>query len=96
MSTTPEGQRAAMLAATEQHAAAAKHQAEILVTRTQTLARNGVDLRNPERLRDFANDQVVEAIQGAKVVGCGCAGNAGPAAMSLIAELARRLAEATR
>jgi hypothetical protein len=86
----------AVLAATEQHAAAAKHQVDVLLARTQRLARNGVDLRNPERLRDFANDQVVEAITGATVAGCGCAGDAGVAAMALIAEFARRLAEVTR
>jgi hypothetical protein len=92
----PDALQVALNAATEQHAAAARHQANVLVTRTQTLARNGVDLRNPERLRDFANDQVAEAITGATVAGCGCSGASGPAAMSLVAELARRVAEVTR
>lgn len=92
----PAAAAAAANAAADRHAAAARHQADILVTRAQTLTRNGVDLRNPERLRDFMTDQVFDAITGATLPGCGCAGAVGPAALALIAELSRRQAEANR
>lgn len=86
----------ARIAAVEQHQAAARHQAGVLVTRTRTLIRNGVDLRNPERMADFVSDQVIEAIADATVPTCGCAGSQRPAALALVAEIARQLAEATR
>ena len=92
----PTGLTPAQLAVTEQHQAAAAHQAEILLARTRALVDTGVDLRNPAHYRRFANTEIMTAIRGASVAGCGCAGSEGVAAMSLVVELARRLAEATR
>lgn len=94
--TPADARHVARIAAVEQHQAAAQHQASILLTRTKVLIRNGVDLRNPERMSDYVAGQVIEAIEGATVNGCGCSGAQGPAALALIAELARQLAEATR
>lgn len=87
---------AAAVAATAAHMDAARRQAGILAARTRTLVSNGVDLRNPERACDFIADQVREAIDGARLPDCSCAGSTGPAGFALVAELARQLAEATR
>lgn len=94
--TREDMRHAARLAAVDQHAAAAREHAGILVGRVRTLMRNGVDLRDPERLCDLVADQVIEAVEGATVPGCGCQGSQGPAALALLAELARLCAEATR
>lgn len=92
-SSEPTGLTPAQLAVTEQHATAARHQADILLTRTRRLVDTGVDLRHPARIREFANGDVAAAIRGATVAGCGCSGSEGVAALSLVIELARRLAE---
>lgn len=94
--TRADVRHAARLAAIDQHVAAARQQADILVGRVRVLVRNGVDLRDPERLADLVNDQVIEAVDGATVSRCGCQGAQGPAALALLAELARLCAEATR
>jgi hypothetical protein len=94
--TSAHAKHIAYVEAVKQHRDAAGGQIEVLVSRAQTLVRNGVDLRNPERLADFVEDQVMDAVRGATVHDCGCAGAHGAAALALVAELARRLAEATR
>lgn len=81
----------AQLASTEQHMTAARYQADILLARTRELVATGVDLRNPARQRWFAGTVALEAIEGATVKGCGCAGSEGVAALTLGIELARRL-----
>ncbi len=92
-----DGMQAALrTAALERQATAARHQASVLLGLTQTLVRNGVDLRNPERLDAFARDEVLAAIGATNVSPCGCGITNGAAAVALLAEMARRLAEATR
>jgi hypothetical protein len=92
--TEADIRHASRTAATEQHAAAAREHAGILLARVQTLVRNGVDLRDPERLLDLVNDQVIDAVKSAVVPSC--CGSEGAAALALLAEMARRCAEATR
>lgn len=87
---------AAATKATAAHMDAARQPAAILVARTRALVNNGVDLRNPERACDFITDQVHEAVRAAAVPGCSCNGSEGTAALVLVAELARQVAEATR
>ena len=94
--TAEQAKHVAFVKAVQVHRDAAGGQISVLVSRAQTLARNGVDLRNPERLADFVEDQVMDAVRGSAVAECGCAGAHGAAALALIAELARQLAEATR
>ncbi len=94
--TEAHARHVALVETVRVHRDAAAGQISVLVSRAQTLARNGVDLRHPERLADFVEDQVIDAIRGATVAGCGCAGAQGAAALALVAELARQLAEVTR
>lgn len=88
--------QAAAVAATDNHLQAARHQAVILVDRARTLVRNGVDLRHPERALDFIGDQVRDAVERSRLPNCGCGGSTGTAGFTLIAELARLLAETDR
>lgn len=76
----------------EAHMGAARDQVSVLVARTRVLVRNGVDLRHPERVADFVDDQVFDAVKAATVYECGCAGAQGAAAAALLAELAHQLA----
>ncbi len=84
------------VAATAEHMAAARRAAAILVARARVLVSNGVDLHHPERACDFIADQVRDAVAGARLTSCSCAGSLGTAGYALVAELARQLAEATR
>lgn len=86
------GWHEARMASVEAHMAAARGQVSVLVARTRVLVRNGVDLRHPERVADFVDDQVFDAVRAATVVGCGCSGAQGAAAAALLAELAHQLA----
>lgn len=79
-------------AAAAEHAAMAGRAADVLVRRTRHLLINGVDLRDPGLWVNFANDQVIDAVQQAQVESC-CTGGA---SLGLLAELARRVAEAQR
>jgi hypothetical protein len=82
--------------AVDQHMVLASRASDELIARTQTLVRNGVDLRHPDRVGDFLTDQVLDAVRIASVHDCGCAGAQGAAALALAAELARRIGELTR
>lgn len=85
--------RAAELAESHaQHTERARYAADRLVGRVKFLLNNGVDLLDPTGLCSLATDQVVDAIADTQVPGC-CEGTSNTA---LIAELARRLAEAER
>lgn len=92
--TAADLRHASLIAAVDQHAAAARAQTDILIARVRVLVRNGVDLRDPERLLDLIDDPILDAVKGATLPNC--CDSQGPAALALLAELARRLAEATR
>jgi hypothetical protein len=64
----------------------------VLIRRTRYLLVNGIDLNDPTNLCNLAVDQVAEAVRDAAVESC-CNGSA---SLGLLAELARRLAEADR
>jgi hypothetical protein len=72
-----------------EHAEAARREADVLVRRTRYLLSNGIDLRDPTHLASLATDQAMDAVKGATLASC-CQG---AASLSLLAELARRLAE---
>lgn len=72
-----------------EHAAAARREADVLIRRTRYLLANGVDLRDPTHLGSLATDQVMDAVKAATIPSC-CQG---AASLSLLAEMARRLAE---
>ena len=78
--------------AVAEHMAAARREVSILMVRTRTLVRLGVDLRDPERMADYAADQLLDAVKGAVVAKCGCSGAQAVAALALAGELARQLA----
>jgi hypothetical protein len=85
------------LALLDQQAAAARHAADQLVGMARALVRNGVDLRHPERLEAFAKQDARVLVAASSVdTDCKCALGNGEAALAVIGELARRLAEATR
>lgn len=96
--SSEEAQRrhAAYVANVGQHGEAARREVEKLVQRTRVLIRNGIDLRDPDRFIDYAEDQIRDAIEAAVIPTCACEGSEGAAALALIGELARQLAEATR
>ena len=80
------------LASVQVHMAAARPAASILVARAQALVRHGVDLRHPERVSDFVDDQIKDAVRAATVHECGCVGAQGAAAAALLVEVTRALA----
>jgi hypothetical protein len=85
------------LALLDQQAAAAQQAADKLVGMALSLVRNGMDLRHPERLEQFADHDVRELVAASSVDrGCHCALGNGQAALAVIGELSRRLAEAAR
>lgn len=90
--TPAQARHAQYVGAVEEHMAAARVEAARLVARAQTLVRNGIDLRDPERVGDFISDQVIEAVNGATVQTCGCLGAQAAGAVSLLAEVTHQLA----
>lgn len=90
--TPAQARYAELVDAVDKHLVSARQQADVLVSRAQTLVRNGVDLRAPERAFDFVTDQVMDAVRAATVHDCQCSGAQGAAAAALLAEVTRRLA----
>lgn len=94
MTAHHEHDTVAARAATEQHIAAVRRHAPVLLARTRQLVRNGVDLSDPDRFADFVDDQVRDTVEDTVIPAC--PGGRPVAAVVLAAELARQLAEATR
>lgn len=90
--TPAQARHAEYVGAIAEHMAAARRASATLVARAQTLVRNGIDLRDPDRVGDFIGDQVMDAVRGAVVSQCGCSGAQGAAAVSVLAEVTRQLA----
>lgn len=83
----------ARVAAIDEHMRAARQAASHLVTRARILVRNGVDLRDPERVSDFIDDQVLDAVKEAQVYECTCGAAQGAAAVALLSEVTAALAQ---
>lgn len=90
--TMSRASHAEHLAAVEAHMASARPAASVLVTRARILVRNGVDLRDPERVSDFVSDQIQDAVKAASVHECGCVGAQGAAGAALLAVVVAELA----
>ena len=90
--TPAQARHAEYVGAVAEHMAAARREAVTLVARAQTLVRNGIDLRDPDRVGDFIGDQVMDAVSGAAVHSCECTGALGAASVSVLAEVTRQLA----